>query len=355
MVPALPLVFLIYAFPESPRWLMMKGRSEQALASLARLHARGDVSDAFVLAQAKELQLSLESEAMAGESGGSWRNFVTDFQTFRKMLLGITLQFSVQMTGVSAIQYYSPTIFKQIGFDTERTLLFNSIGSVFALVGEACCVLFIDRTGRRWPMILCNVGAGITYAISTAILAEYPAETNLNQRASYAFVVMGWFYQWFFSAGIGPLSWAYPVEIFNTAIRAKGTALASCACWISNFMIGQITPRALESIGWKYYLLFTICCQTNALVIYLFFPETKGRTLEEMDDFFQQTSVVVPLSSRYVPAISATAREEELRSGKFRMDGGLTDIDAEEGVLKAVHGGRNRLEESRDEAKSYLG
>lgn len=89
-----------------------------------------------------------------------------------------------------------------------------------------------------------------------------------------------------FSSAIGPLSWAYPVEIMNTGIRARGTAITSMAAWISNFMIAQVTPIAFRQIGWKYYLVFAICGFTNAITIYLLFPETKGRTLEEMDAYF---------------------------------------------------------------------
>lgn len=72
----------------------------------------------------------------------------------------------------------------------------------------------------------------------------------------------------------------------NTAIRAKGTALTSMACWIANFMIGQVSPEAFARVGWRYYLLFVICGFTNALTMWAFFPETKGRTLEEMDYYF---------------------------------------------------------------------
>lgn len=72
----------------------------------------------------------------------------------------------------------------------------------------------------------------------------------------------------------------------NTAIRAKGTALTSMACWIANFMIGQVSPEAFARVGWRYYFLFVICGFTNALTMWAFFPETKGRTLEEMDHYF---------------------------------------------------------------------
>lgn len=104
----------------------------------------------------------------------------------------------------------------------------------------------------------------------------------------------------------------FTVEIMNTSIRAKGTALTSISCWVANFMIGQVTPKALASIGWKYYLLFAIGGFTNALTFYFILPETKGRTLEEMDAFFERTPFIVAFTDM---TISDKEREEQLRRG----------------------------------------
>lgn len=99
----------------------------------------------------------------------------------------------------------------------------------------------------------------------------------------------------------------------NTSIRAKGTALTSISCWLANFMIGQVTPHALDSIGWKYYILFAVGGFTNALTFWLILPETKGRTLEEMDRFFENTPWIVAFHDMGV--VSDKQREEELRQG----------------------------------------
>jgi len=111
-------------------------------------------------------------------------------------------------------------------------------------------------------------------------------------------------------AWIGSLSWAYPVEIMNSSIRAKAVALTSMACWIANFMIGQVSPIAFAHSGWKYYLLFVICGFTNSFTMWALFPETKGRTLEEMDEYFARTNWFVPLAK--TEKIDAAARERKL-------------------------------------------
>lgn len=105
MFPAVPLVFLTFLLPESPRWLMIQGREEDALYNLARLHARGNRNDALVQGEFAELKAKISEERAVSSS---WREIFGSMTNLRKILLGIILQFSVQMTGVSAIQYYSP-------------------------------------------------------------------------------------------------------------------------------------------------------------------------------------------------------------------------------------------------------
>ncbi|PWN36397.1 general substrate transporter [Meira miltonrushii] len=315
IAPAIPLLTCMFLLPESPRWYMLKGRREDAHRTLARLHASDQLEHPFVLAQMIELEAAVQRDTEAERVHGGWMSLINNRQTFRKVLLGVILQFSVQMTGVSAIQYFSPTIFKVFGFSVRRSLLFNSIANVFALVGEICAVLFVDQVGRRTPLIGCNIGSGITFVIGTALMAIYPAtNANNNKSAAYAFVVMTWLFQWFFSFGIGPLSWTYPVEIFSTGMRARGTAVTTMSSYISNFMIGQVSPIAFKNVGWRYYLLFAICGFTNALTVYLLFPETKGRTLEEMDLYMEQMPWIVVGTSKALE-ISAKEREVQLKRG----------------------------------------
>ncbi len=311
IAPAVPLAFLIMLFPESPRWLMSKGREEDALRSLARLHARGDTSDVFVRAELAEIKAQLAIEK--GTSSG-WSEIFNSSQNIRKVAIGVILQFSVQITGVAAIQYYAPKIFGAFGYSDSKVFLIQSINSIVALVGEGACVLFVDRLGRRWPLITCNAIAGACFAVATALQARYPADSpDFTTGAGYAFIAMIFIFNFAFSAGIGPLSWAVPVEMFGTSIRAKGTALTSISCWVANFMIGQVTPKALKSVGWKYYILFAVGGFTNALTFWLILPETKGRTLEEMDRFIESTPWIVAFHDMKV--VSSKEREDELRRG----------------------------------------
>ncbi|KDQ49680.1 hypothetical protein JAAARDRAFT_616077 [Jaapia argillacea MUCL 33604] len=310
LLPAVPLALFILLLPESPRWLAMQGRSDECHAVLARLHARGDLNDPFVIAEHREIIENVELEKKITQN--AWSQLFTSRSNLRRLILGVALQFSVQMTGVSCIQYYSPQIFASIGISTSVTLGLQSGNSVIALIGEALCVFFIDKLGRRRPLIWANILSGFTFIVGTILIAVFPAGGNAN--ASRAFVAMTWLFNLFFSAAIGPLSWCIPVEMFNSTTRAKATAITSSAAWISNFLIAQVSPVAFASVGWRYYLVFAICCMSNALFFWAFLPETKGIPLEELDAYFERVPILVPGSGVIVR--DARAREEELRRGE---------------------------------------
>ncbi|KAJ3843839.1 general substrate transporter [Lentinula raphanica] len=331
IVPALPLFAFILLLPESPRWLAEKGRLDEATKTLAKLHAHGNINDPFVVSQMEDIKAEIQRAREIGSA--SWSELITDSSNLRRVSLGYILQFSVQMTGVSAIQYYSTTIFTTMGFSATRVLLFQSINSVIALIGEACCVLWVDNTGRRLPMITGNIVSGLSFVVGSILMARWPGTVD-NNAAHYIFIITTWVFNFFFSSCIGPLSWAYPAEIYSTRTRAKATAVTSSASWISNFFIAQVTPVAFTHIGWKYYLVFAICGHTNALFVWAFYPETTGRRLEEMDALFHDAPVFVA-NTPYANKQDRLLAEKELRQGTF-VPGDLSErsgyaIDEEKG------------------------
>lgn len=122
----------------------------------------------------------------------------------------MALQASVQMTGVSAIQYYSISIYRLMGIEGDKTLQYQAISSIIALVAQFLCICFIDRFGRRWPLILGNLGNMVTFIIATIMLALFPPGNNGNTAAAWGFIVITWLYNFSFSATCGPLSWIIP-------------------------------------------------------------------------------------------------------------------------------------------------
>ncbi|EME89014.1 uncharacterized protein MYCFIDRAFT_55519 [Pseudocercospora fijiensis CIRAD86] len=292
IVPAGFLAMLIMLFPESPRWLIDHGKNELGLATLAKLHAHGDQNDAWVRAEYDQIQdmITFEHEHEAK----SYIELFSNKSCFRRLLLACSIQASVQMTGVSAIQYYSPAIFKQIGIPGSDTLKYQGISNIIALIAQFCCIMLIDYTGRRWAMIGGNLGNMVTFIIATILLAKFPPGATNNDAASWAFIVITWLYNFSFSATSGPLSWIVPAEIFDTRTRSKGVSIATMTSFAFNTMIGQVTPIALENTGWRFYVVFVVCNFTNAIWFWMIQPETKKRPLEEMTYLFTNAPWFVP-------------------------------------------------------------
>ena len=154
------------------RWLIDHGRSEEGLRVLAKLHAHGNDQDAWVLAEFEQIQESITYEHE--NEAKSYMELFKSRSAFRKLLIAVSLQASVQMTGVSAIQYYSVEIFAQIGISSQDSLKYQAINSIIALIAEGLCMAFIDKFGRRWTLISGNIGNCITFIVATILLAKFP-------------------------------------------------------------------------------------------------------------------------------------------------------------------------------------
>lgn len=179
-------------------------------------------------------------------------------------------------------------------------------------------MLFIDYFGRRKPLILGNLGNMVTYIVATALLSRFPP-TSDSVGAHWGFIIMTWMYNFSFSATVGPLSWIIPAEIFDYSTRSAGVSIATMMSFAFNTLIGQVTPIALEAIGWRYYILFAVCNATNALFFWAVLPETKKVPLEEMDALFNEAPLFVPGwkgGDKFVQRQDLQERTMALKDGK---------------------------------------
>ncbi|OGM44119.1 MFS sugar transporter [Aspergillus bombycis] len=317
VAPAVFLGLLIMFFPESPRWLIDHGEHEKGLQTLAKLHAHGDVNDTWVRAEYNQIQESITFEHE--NEAKSYLELFNSRSSFRRLFLCCALQASVQMTGVSAIQYYSVTIYEQIGIKGDETLRYQAINSVIALVAQFLCMMLIDRFGRRRSLIFGNLGNCVTFIIACILLAKFPPEVN-NSGAHWGFIIMTWLYNFSFSCTCGPLSWIIPAEVFDTRTRSKGVSIATMTSYAFNTMIGQVTPIAMQNVRYRYYFLFIICNFTNAIFFWLLLPETKKLPLEEMNYLFSNSPWIVVGTKKedYLPHdLEHKVEEQEVKQEVF--------------------------------------
>lgn len=247
LIPAGLLGSLIMLFPESPRWLMDHDRSDEALKVLAQLHSRGDKQDPWVQAEFEQIQAAIAEER--SHPAVTFKDIFTERANFRPTFLAISLQFSVQMTGVSAIQYFAPQIYRQVGVSTADALKYQGIGYVFSTVAQAMTVLLTDRIGRRWPLILGNVACSLCFVVTTAVMARFnDVGPDTQNSLLWLFLVFGWFFQFAFSFTAGSLSWIIPSEIFkNPRVRTKGVAMGVMSSFVRRTHCLEWTAKLTKS------------------------------------------------------------------------------------------------------------
>ncbi|KAI8149331.1 general substrate transporter [Fennellomyces sp. T-0311] len=291
-VLAIGAIFL----PFSPRWLISKGRKEEALAVLANLHAGGDQNAPVVVEEYNEIVQQIELERKVAIT--SYLELFS-VKNRRRMVLGIFIQIFQQFTGINSIMYYAPKIFLQAGIgERSSTLIASGVNGVLNMLATIPAVLYLDRLGRRGTlisgaifmgtaMLLCGIVMG---AIAEVTFNEETGENEVNigfnQHASYFCIVMIYFFVAGFAYSWGPVGWVYPAEIFPLNIRAKATSLTTAANWLMNFVISQVVPIMLADITWGTYIFFGCCCFVMSVCVYVFYPETKNKSLEEMDQVF---------------------------------------------------------------------
>ncbi|KAI3399118.1 hypothetical protein diail_7697 [Diaporthe ilicicola] len=292
-------------------WDGMKG-----LKTLARLHANGDESDVWIQAEFAQIQAAITHEHEHEAKG--YCNLFTDRSSFRRLILMVALQASVQMTGVSAIQYVTPDIYKQVNIGTTDSLKYQAISNVLSVITQLCTILFIDQLGHRWSLVSGNAITGVCFIIVTAVIVSFPNASSSGQSAlSWVFIVTNLFYQVSFSFTCGSLSWIIPAEVFDTKTRSKGISIGVMNSFACNTMIGQITAPAIANIGWRGFLIFVGCNFTNAIFFWAFMPGTKKLPLEEVYALFSSSSGFVAGSSkkRYQSELDARVNEVRRENG----------------------------------------
>ncbi|KII84980.1 hypothetical protein PLICRDRAFT_32188 [Plicaturopsis crispa FD-325 SS-3] len=292
LVPAGIMAIGLLTVKESPRWLASVGRTDAALANLAYLRRDSPGSEA-VLHEMAEIEAAIEEERRARQGLGIKEAFFGK-GNFVRFVIAFTIFLLQQWSGQNSIGYYAPQFFKSIGYTgTKNSLLASGIYGVVKLVATAIFVFFfVETLGRKLSLFISAAGMGILFFIVGAVLKTHPPPALVAgvpvapPTASKAMAAMLYIYVCFYSMGWGPLPWVYVSDIFPTRTRHYGMATASASQWLWNFVVSKVTPTLEADLGYKLFLMFAAINIGGMAVFSILLPETKGRSLEEMDIIF---------------------------------------------------------------------
>ncbi|KAJ5153420.1 uncharacterized protein N7482_009898 [Penicillium canariense] len=283
ILSATAMVF-ICLLPESPRWLIKTGQVDQAREVLGAL-LEADPNSSTVSESIDNIEASL---AYCGS--GKWTDMFTNGKQrlFHRTYLAATGQMFQQMCGVNLITYYATTIFQQyLGMDPVKARILAAAIGLMQPFGGFLAFFTIDRLGRR-PLMLWSAGA---MSICMAVLAG-TTSTKGNSGALVVAVIFLYAFQFIFTVGYSGLTFLYATEMAPLQIRAAVSAVSTATVWAFNFLLAQVTPVGFATIENRYYIVFAVLNAAIVPAVYFFFPETKGRSLEEIDEIFAQSKSI---------------------------------------------------------------
>jgi SP family arabinose:H+ symporter-like MFS transporter len=268
-LPSLAFAALLLLVPESPRWLAKVGRRNATRAVLERVRGPEQV----------EAELAAIEEAL-GHEAGRWSELLTPGYR-RALLIGVMLAVFGQLSGINAVMYYAPEIFKAAGSDLDaafvQTVTVGGVNVLFTLVA----LWLVDRAGRK-PLLLVGTALQAVSLLAVGLLAGSQAAPELVLVALLGFVAA-------FAMAMGPIPWIVASEVFPTKLRGRAMSLAIFALWLADFGVTQTFPWLLESAGLgRTFWFYAACSLTSTVFVLVVVPETKGRTLEEIEARWRQ-------------------------------------------------------------------
>ncbi|XP_006457533.1 hypothetical protein AGABI2DRAFT_229988 [Agaricus bisporus var. bisporus H97] len=293
LIPAGIMSIGLLAVRESPRWLASVGRNKEAIENLAYLR-RETIHSPDVIHEMAEIEAAILEEREAREGLG-WKEAFLGKGNGIRFFIAFFIFVLQQFAGQNSVNYYAPRIFKAIGYTGQKqSLLASGIYGIVKVVSTAIFIFFgVETLGRKLSLIISAFGMGTLFFIIGAILKTHPppeVPPPSPPPASQAMAAMLYIYVCFYSMGWGPLPWVYVADIFPTRTRHFGLAVASSSQWLFNFVVSKITPHMVTVLGWKLFITFATINILGMGTFSMLIPETKGRSLEEMDIIFGTVS-----------------------------------------------------------------
>ncbi|TKA52875.1 hypothetical protein B0A49_11489 [Cryomyces minteri] len=290
-LPPLALLLCSPWIPESPRWLLTRDRRDEAWAIVSRLHGDPTNEDSRLYAREEFYQMTqqVQADAIAWAQGGNKQLFTKP--SYRKrMWMGFFIQYAAQSTGAQVIYVYVITLYQNLGLTSGVPLILGAAYVTVATLSNFFGALIVDKVGRKPLLITGLAGCMISLTLETVMIARYAGTTNnagLSMGVFFTFCFIS-----FYGGGIDVVGYIYCSEIFPTHIRSQGVAWSLVGTFLSTLVYVEAAPTALANIQWKYYVIFICLTAINIAILYLWCPETKGLSLEEINGRFGDEVVV---------------------------------------------------------------
>jgi len=269
IIPAVILGIAVFFMPESPRWLVVKNRIQEAIEILTRLYGR----------EKAEKEVADVKEVAAKEKV-NLRILIEEPRYFKVIFIGVAVSFFTQTVGINAFNYYAPTIFQKTGFSASQATFYTMFMGLMLVISTISSLFFIDRIGRKKPLLLGTAGILLTLLVITLGFAFVTTPFAL----AMLFLVSAIVFMAFHGISIGPACFLIPSEVFPTRVRGLGMGVSVAFNWGANVIVAAMLPIIIKYFGiatlFGGFFIITIIAW---FVFYYFIPETKGTTLEQIE------------------------------------------------------------------------
>ena len=289
-VCAIPAVFLFFGMlrmPESPRWLVDQGRMEQALAVLLTIR-----SPERAAAELEDVELAVREDSRLAKQRPGVRELLQNRNLFKLILITCVIGVAVQLTGVNAIMYYGQRLLAESGFSEELLGWVNIAPGALSVIGGITALFLMDRIGRRTNFLW---GYGVTalahLCIAVSMIFLFPEG---NPARPWVFLVLIMVMIGAIQLFLNLATWVYLSEIFPIHVRGVGMGIAAFVLWMTNAFVALFVPAIVGAVGMGLFAIFAAVNIVSFFFVRRFVPETRGRTLEQLEEDAVTGAIFLP-------------------------------------------------------------